>query len=338
MGTVELGRGAEFDLIRGVLGASGGDGPSEGIVKGPGDDAAVVRAPDGERLVISTDMAVEEVHFRRAWLRWRAVGRRATGAALSDLAAMAAAPLGVLLSAALPPELDRDVLEEVGRGLGDCLSEHGGVLLGGDLTRSPGPVVLDLVAVGSARAPVGRDGARAGEEVWVTGELGAAATAAADWLQGLEPDRRARRAFEHPRPRIGEARWLAERIDVGAMIDLSDGLAGDAGHLSAASGVRIEVELDRVPLAEVLEEYSDRTAALRRALGGGEDYELCFTAPAGTVGEVASGFRRRFRISLTRVGRVTEGRGVAWRDAAGNAVDPGVGGFDHFRRGAPGGR
>lgn len=327
-----LGPGAEFDLIRRLVeaagsGHSGGDGCVE---EGPGDDAAVLDPPPGERLVVSTDMAVEEVHFRRAWLDWATVGWRAAAAGLSDMAAMAARPMGLLLSAALPPELDHTLLEDVGRGVGECLRAHGGVLMGGDLSRSPGPVVLDVVSVGSAARPVRRGGARPGDEVWVTGELGGAAAAAADWQKGLEPDPRARRAFERPRPRTSEARWLAREAGLTALMDLSDGLAGDAAHLAAASGVRLLLELPRVPLADVLEEYVDRTAALRKGLGGGEDYELLLAAEPGSVGEVAGRFERAFGVALTRVGEVVAGAGVGWRDAEGREVELGTGGWDHF--------
>lgn len=327
-----MGPGGEFDLLRGVLAAAGGERP-EWLERGPGDDAVVLRLPEGELLTACTDMAVEDVHFRRAWLEWTTVGYRAAAAALSDVAAMAARPLGLLLSAALPPELDRGLLAEIGRGTGRCLEEHGGVLLGGDLSRSPGPVVLDLVALGSAEEPLGRDGARPGDELWVTGELGGAAAAARDWLRGLEPDPRARRAFERPPARVAEARWLAREVAPTAMIDLSDGLASDARHLAAASGVRLECELARVPLADVLDEYDDRAEALRRALGGGEDYELLFSAPGGAVGEAAGRFERELGVALTRLGRVAEGDGVAWLDAGGGEVEMRTGGWDHFRDG-----
>lgn len=326
-----LGPGPEFDLIRGLLAAASDGERPDWVEAGPGDDAAVLRVPEGERLVASTDMAVEEVHFRRAWLDWPTVGYRAAAAALSDVAAMAARPLGLLLSVALPPELGRSVLEDVGRGTRDCLREQGGALLGGDVARSPGPVVLDVAALGAAEAPVRRDGVRPGDELWVTGDLGGAATAAADWLNGLEPDPRARRAFERPRPRVAEARWLAEEAGVRAMIDVSDGLAGDARHLAAASGVALELELERVPLAEVLEAWDDRAAARRRAVGGGEDYELLVAAEAGRVGDAAGRFRRAFGLELTRVGRAREGRGVTWRDADGAEVSLEGAGWDHFR-------
>lgn len=326
-----MGPGPEFDLIRALLAAGPGDDRPAWLERGPGDDAVVLRLPRGERLTASTDMAVEDVHFRREWLDWTTVGYRAAAAALSDIAAMAARPLGLLVSAALPPELERGVLEEIGRGTGLCLDEHGGSLLGGDLSRSPGPVVLDMVALGAAETPVGRDGARPGDELWLTGDLGGAAAAAGDWLRGLEPDPRARRAFERPPARVAEARWLAEEVGPTAMIDLSDGLAGDARHLAAASDVRLECELARVPLADVLDEYDDRAEALRRALGGGEDYELLFTAGAGAVRDAAGRFERELGVALTRVGAVAEGRGVAWLDAGGGEVDLGAGGWDHFR-------
>lgn len=329
-----LGEGAEFDLIRDLLAAAGGEDDAE-ILVGPGDDAAVFRPLDGDRLVVSTDMAVEDVHFRRAWLRWETVGYRAAAAALSDLAAMAARPLGLLLSMALPPELAGEVAGGLAAGVGRCLRAHGGALVGGDLARSTGPVVLDVVAVGAAAAPVERSGARPGDEVWVTGRLGGASTAAADWLRGLEPDPRARRAFQVPVPRIEEARWLVRESGVTAMLDVSDGVAGDAGHLASASGVALELRLDRLPLVEVLEEWADAAAARRRAATGGEDFELLFTAAPSSVDRGA--FERKFGVPVTRIGSVEDGAGIRWRDAAGDSVSVG-GAWDHFRGGAGGGR
>lgn len=334
MARSRLGPGAEFDMIRRIVaGAARLSDPPELLV-GPGDDAAVLELAPGEKVVLSTDMALEDVHFRRAWLRWETVGWRSAAAGLSDLAAMAARPLGVLLSVAVPPELDRSVLEEMTEGIADCLEAHGGTLLGGDLSRSPGPVVVDVVAAGAAERPVGRDGARAGDELWVTGRLGGAGAATRDWSRGLEPDPRARRAFERPRPRIREARWLAQEADLHALVDLSDGLAGDARHLAAASGVGLEVSLPEVPLSEVLEEYADRETAVRLALTGGEDYELLAAVAPGTLEGRGGDFRSRFGAPLTRVGRVADGEGVAWLDAAGRAVGGIGGGFDHL---APGG-
>lgn len=327
-----LAPGPEFDRIRGLVSTVAGLAPVAAPGRGPGDDAALVDVPAGETLVVSTDLSIEGIHFERAWLRWETVGFRAVTGALSDLAAMAARPLGILLSVALPPELDRDVLDALGAGAGRALAEAECPLLGGDLSRSPGPVMLDVVVLGSAARPVPRSGARPGDEVWVTGELGGAALAVRQWQQALEPDPRARRAFERPHARLAEARWLADEGEVRALIDLSDGLAGDAAQIGAASSVRVQIDLARVPLAPPLAEYSDRNAALRLALAGGEDYELLLAAPAGSLEPLRAAFESRFGLRLSRVGTVAAGAGVRWAGPGGEPVDLAVSGFDHFAR------
>jgi len=332
---VQLAPGPEFDRIRRLVRAVGAAAPAPPGRGGPGDDAAVIEPTPGEKLVASSDLSIESIHFERAWLRWETVGRRAVAAALSDLAAMAARPLGILLSVALPPELDVEVLDELAAGVGEALAGAGAPLLGGDLSGSPGPVVLDVTVLGSARSPIGRGGAEPGDEVWVTGELGGAAAAVQAWTRSLEPDPRARRAFERPRARLAEARWLTERARPSALIDLSDGLAGDAAHLAAASGVRIRIHAASVPLAPPLEEFADRGSALRLAATGGEDYELLLTAPVGTVGPVAAAFEREHDLPITRIGRVEDGTGVGWEGPGSETLsdDSGRGpahGFDHF--------
>ncbi len=326
-GGLRLGPGPEFELIRDFLAAAAA--PSDAAV-GAGDDAAVLRPPAGEALVLGTDLAVEDVHFRREWMTWESVGYRTVAAALSDLAAMAARPLGALLSVALPPELDREVALSLAAGAGACLRAAGTGLAGGDLSRSPGPVVLDAVAVGSAERPVLRSGLRPGDALWVTGALGAAAAAVADLSGGLEPDPRARRAFERPRPRLEEARWLAERAELSALIDLSDGLAGDAAHLAAASETGLEIELEALPMAEPLRGYARPEAARRLALGGGEDYELLVGASHDALAPLAAAFEARFGIELTRVGRVVDGEGVRWLGPDGRPVDAPAAAWDHF--------
>lgn len=330
-GWIRLADGGEFSRIREFAEAAGTDLPDE-VSLAPGDDAVGLRCPAGESLVVATDASAEGIHFRRAWTDWETVGRRAVVASLSDLAAVAARPLGALVTLLLPPELDRDVLVALGRGVGEALAAAGTSLLGGDLSRSESGVVLDVVAVGSAVEPVSRAGARPGDELWVTGTLGGAATAVVDWQRGLEPDPRARRAFEHPRPRLEEARWLARRTELAALIDVSDGVAGDAAHLAAASGVGIELEADELPLSPVLEEYRNRGLALRRALTGGEDYELLL-ATTGEMSGLREPFRRSFGVELTRVGRVVRGSGVWLREGEDEPGRLDVGGFDHFPEG-----
>ncbi len=321
----------EFDRIRAMLAiAADLDSPDE-VVLGAGDDAAVIRPAHGESIVLSTDLSIEGIHFRRDWLNWEAIGYRATAAALSDLAAMAARPIGVLVSLALPPELDTPVYEQISAGITACLRSAGAVLLGGDTSGSPAPVLIDITAVGGVERPIKRSGATSGDEVWVTGRLGAAASAVLALQSGLEPDPAVRGRFERPEPRWREAMWLAERSAMTAAIDLSDGLAGDAEHLAEASGVRLDIEVDRLPLDVSLEGWSNTSVSLAIAAGGGEDYELLFTSPPGVMAGVLREFHSTFGLELTRIGDVAVGAGVSWRDQTGGPADPPASaGYDHF--------
>lgn len=296
-----------------------------------GDDAAALSMPSAGRLVLSSDACVEDIHFRRAWATWETVGYRAVAVALSDLAAMAAEPLGVLVTLALPPELGEPVATSIGKGIGECLGDHGGELLGGDVVGSPGPVMVDVMAVGHSVAPVTRAGARPGDELWLTGHVGAAAAAVADFQRGLEPAPEARRAFERPTPRLKEAQWLVEHASLHALIDVSDGLARDARHLAVASGVGAAIELAAIPTAPSLHGFAESDAALHLKLSGGEDYELLIAAGPGVLGGLAAPFAAAFGLPLSRIGEaVPVERGVRWLSPDGTAHDLDGWGFDHF--------
>jgi thiamine-monophosphate kinase len=325
---VALGPGHEFDVIRRFLADLGE--PPDSVEVGPGDDATVLEGG----WVVSTDLSVENVHFRRAWITDREAGGRATAAALSDLAAMAARPVGVLVSMAVQPLDDVDA-DAVLAGVREAAGAVGASVLGGDVSASPGPLVLDVVVLGRTDAPVLRTGAVPGDEVWVTGVLGASAAAVLLWVRGDEPPMTLRQAFACPVPRVEAARGLAEAGALHALVDLSDGLAGDAGHLAAAGGVRIVLEEQRIPVAEAARAALGDEAALETALRGGEDYELCFVAPPGLVD--ASALGARLGLPLTRVGRVEEGEGVWLQGADGSVRPAGRGGFDHFGGDGPGG-
>jgi thiamine-monophosphate kinase len=322
-----LGPGAEFDLIRRLLPRHL---PVRADVRvGPGDDCAVVA---GDGIALSCDLSVEGVHFRRDWLSLREIGLRAAAASLSDLAAVAARPIGVLVSLALPQADAGAHAVQVMEGVRRAAEHAGAVLLGGDVARSPGPLMIDVTAVGEAPHPVLRSGAALGDEVWVTGELGAAALFVERMEAGAEPDSAARKRFAAPEPRVREARWLAERGFATAMIDLSDGLAGDAAHLSAASGVAVLLAPELIPVhPAVLRHAASHDDALRMALAGGEDYELCFTAPLGALEPHAHEFQRDFGVRLACVGRAAGGDGVWWTDAEGNRRPLGLHGYQHFR-------
>lgn len=326
--TVALGPGREFDVIRRFL-AGGGTLPAD-VDVGPGDDAAVL---DGG-WAVSTDLSVENVHFRRAWITDREVGWRAAAAALSDLAAVAARPVGVLVSLAVPPLDDVDA-DAVLAGVRDAAEAVDAAVLGGDVSASPDPLFLDVVVLGRTDAPVLRSGARPGDEVWVTGTLGASAAAVLLWVRGDEPEAALRRAFAHPVPRVEAARALAHSGALHALVDLSDGLAGDAGHLAAAGGVRVVLETSRIPVAAAARAALGDEASLETALRGGEDYELCFAAAADSVD--AEALRSRLGVPLTRVGRVEEGEGVWLQGPDGSTRPAGGGGFDHFGGAEPNG-
>lgn len=307
-------------MIRSFLDGLPGDGP--GVRIGPGDDCAVVT---GEGIAVTTDMAVEDVHFRRSWLPPEDIGYHAAAGALSDLAAVASRPIGVLASLALGPGDEEEVGRAVMAGVARAAADVGAIVLGGDLTRSPGPIVLDITALGDVGAAVLRSGAQPGDEVWVTGRLGAAAAAVRAWLSDEPPDPEARSAYARPTPRTREASWLADRSIPTAMIDLSDGIAGDAGHIAAASGVRVVVRAAALPIAAA----ADGADAIALAAAGGEDYELCFTARPGAVAGIEAEFRDRFGVPLSRVGYVEEGSGAVVVDESGRDME--LQAFQHWR-------
>ncbi|MEJ2539703.1 MAG: thiamine-phosphate kinase [Gemmatimonadota bacterium] len=339
-----LGPGGEFDRIRALLGEPRTDTAGRGgsrLSVGPGDDAAVL----GE-WVISTDLTVEDVHFRREWIDLGAVGYRAVVVALSDLGAMGAEPEAVFLSLALP-DAGPEAVRELGAGARAAADWAGAELAGGDLSRSPGPLVLDVVAVGKTRDPVLRSGARPGDDLWVSGCLGGAAAAVEAWERGETPSPPMLRRFEAPHPPLGLLASLRRTGRVTSGIDVSDGLLSDAGHLAAASGVAIHIHDARVPVDPALE-HLDPSRRLTLALAGGEDYEILFTAPVAARGALepvrlerggAEGARVHTDegepVRLTRIGEVTEGEGV-WRkgrDGVSHRIRGG--GFDHFPSDVP---
>jgi len=319
IGPVRFGPGVEFDLIRRLINPD--DLLPIGVDLGPGDDAAVLEGG----WVLSTDLSLEGVHFRRAWLDDQEIGFRAVSCALSDLAAMAAVPVGIFISMAANGE---EVVEALQSGCRQAASEVGAVVLGGDLSSTSGPVFIDVIGLGSASRPGLRSGAVAGNDIWVTGRLGASSTAVRVWQSGGEPPLEARQAFARPSPRCDEGCYLVERGIANALIDLSDGLAGDSAHLAAASGVQIVLEEARVPIATVAVEVLGPEEALQAALHGGEDYELCFAAATDAVDP--SYFQDHFGLEVTRVGHVREGCGI-WIDRGGVEPEPLTrSGFDHY--------
>lgn len=285
---------------------------------GIGDDAAILDVPAGTRLVVSTDTTTEDVHFRRAWLAPVEIGWRAAMAALSDLAAMGAEPLGVLVALGAPTSWDA-ALDDVLQGVGDACAAARVPIIGGDTTRGP-VLTLGITVLGTTCQPMLRSGARAGDVLFVTGSLGGPGSALAAWLAGGSPRATHRARFARPVARLSMGAWCAANGATSA-IDLSDGLVADAGHLAAASRVQIDIELGAVPVLGGV--------SAREALASGEEYELLITGPMGM--DVAA---RDARIgTLTPIGRVlaptpAAGSGVTVRDGP-LRVDPPAG-YDHL--------
>lgn len=282
-----LGPGAEFDAIRTLLTQWG---PR---ARGIGDDGAVLDVPAGSKLVVSTDTTVEHVHFRREWLTPEEIGWRATMAALSDLAAMAAAPLGVLLALTVPAAW-RDALAPIAHGIGEAAAQGDIPIVGGDVTDGD-RLALAITVLGHATHPLARSGARVGDTIYVTGRLGGPGAALAAWLAGRAPTPAHRARFAHPEARLNASRWCV-RHGATAAIDLSDGLAGDLAHIAAASGICAELDLERLPVLDGVPS--------REALASGEEYELLVTAPAfdSTAFAVAHA-----GLALTAIGQIVAG-------------------------------
>ena len=298
-----LAQGAEFDRIREIAAALGGR------AQALGDDCAVVPTT-GAPLAISVDLSVEGVHFRRDWLSLEEIGWRAAASALSDLAADGAAPLGLLAAVGMPPGAADTEVAELMRGIGAAAAAVGALVLGGDLSSAP-VWSAAITVLGTVERPVTRAGARAGDVLWVTGALGGARAALRAWQRGESPPPSARIAFAHPEPRIAAGLWLA-RHGARAMLDVSDGLVGDAGHLAAASRLAVTLDLDRLPLAPdvVAAARADAVAPPCFAAIGGEDYELLVALPPSFGDTDAGGFTLATKLPLTRVGVCAAGQEV----------------------------
>jgi thiamine-monophosphate kinase len=314
---------SEFDAIELLARELAARGP--GVDLGIGDDAALLGRIQG-KLVLSVDSAIEHTHFERDWLSPEALGARALHSAASDLAAMGAAAVAVLSALVLPADVGARELRALGKGQASAAKKLGCVVVGGNIARGRDWSVTTTV-IGRAEAPIRRRGAESGHELWLIGDVGLAAAGLRLLQMGQARARKKAfklclEAWRSPRARVREGRLLQGRAS--AAIDISDGLAADAGHLARASGKRIVIDeraLDRT-LAPELREVAEflRLTELDLALTGGEDYVLLATGPA-----------RRRPTFARRIGSVEDGTGVCLLRPSGERIAL-TGGFDHFAR------
>jgi thiamine-monophosphate kinase len=314
------------------------------VAIGIGDDAAVVEPARNRAEVVTTDVLIEGVHFDRAYVPAAAIGHKALAVNLSDLAAMGAEPRAALLSLVLPGAMtvaDFDAM----MGGWFCLAQRYSVaLVGGNIARSPGPLVIDVTAIGSVkpRRVLARSGARPGDGIYVSGTVGAASAGRVALLRsaaGAAPagdvnDGMAECAarFLEPDPRVRLGLLLGRNTVASACIDLSDGLADGVRQVAAASGVGAEIDGDAVPVPDAARRWfgeHEGVDPLDAAMSGGEDYELLFTVPARRRRALTAVLRLAGGLPCTRIGAVTADRRLVVTRRG--ARTPLAGGFAHFR-------
>jgi thiamine-monophosphate kinase len=322
----------EFELIASLAGRL--DPATDGL--GIGDDAAAWSPTAGALVVATTDMLVEGVHFRLDWTSPRDLGWKSLAVNLSDLAAMGAIPGRALISVALLPS-QTALLGEMYEGLSELARLTGTTVVGGDTVRTSGPLVVNVALIGEAEPGrlLRRDGARPGDMLLLTGAVGASAAGLALLLEG-DPERLAGpeaapllAAHHRPNPRLAAGRTLAA-LGLRCAIDISDGVASESRHLAMASGVAIQLDIDRIPIEPAAVALFGDAKARDLALSGGEDYELLFTVPEGRLAEVASALGDDDRPTV--VGRVVGLDPVGRLELmqAGRVVEPGRPGYVAF--------
>lgn len=311
--------------------ASAGDG----VVLGIGDDSAVLGLGTGARLVASTDVLVEDVHFRARYMTPRQIGKKAVCVSLSDIGAMGAAPRFVLCSVGYPRSSPADFAEELAEGVGDGCSEFGVSLVGGNISESR-TVFVNVTALGEIfeGETVTRAGAASGDDIYATGTLGDSALGLLVVSSGEKPPPGSGRSVARhvePTPRLSVGRLLGRNGVASSMIDVSDGLCADLGRITADRGLGADVRLGDIPLSPGFLELSSRFCedGVGLAVGGGEDYELLFTAPGEKAGEVEE-VSRLCGVRVSKIGSVTGSGEVRFLDVAGNRVIYDNEGFRHF--------
>ncbi|MBI5007514.1 MAG: thiamine-phosphate kinase [Nitrosomonadales bacterium] len=317
---------SEFDLIKRFFSR-----PTPSATLGVGDDAALLHIADGMELAVSTDMLVSGTHFfpdADPFL----LGHKTLAVNLSDLAAMGAVPRWATLALSLPAT-EEAWLQRFSAGFFAVAAEYGVELVGGDTTR--GPLNLSVTIMGEV--PKGRalrrSGARAGDDIWVSGKLGDAALGLAHLQGRIKLPEQARNtclaSLHQPRPRV--ALGLALRGIASSVIDISDGLLADLGHILECSEAAAEVRYDRLPVSSLFASAGDEMQELAQScvLSGGDDYELCFTAPVAQRDEIEA-LSSTLRLPLTRIGKIVSGQGCKVRTADGNVMPIKDTGYDHF--------
>lgn len=303
------------------------------VVEGVGDDCAVVRV--GPRLLLlSCDMSIENVHFRREYAAPVEIGWKSATSSLSDVAAMGGTPMFCLVALACPPETEYAFIRSLYNGVINAANQAGAVVVGGDTSSIQERIVIDITVIGETigNRYLMRRGAQVGDYLAVTGRPGMSSAGLHALMNGHDEPELVR-AHHHPTARFAEGQWLCTMSYVHAMIDVSDGLARDAGHMADAGRLGIDIDENLLPVSSRMREYCRKYSLepLKFVLAGGEDYELAFAVSGKDAENCLRSFRRGFRTPVTIVGRFTD----EWRGMRLNGKEIAHMGYEHFRNQRP---
>jgi len=314
--------------------------PHQDIIKGIGDDACAIETQKGRLLLSTIDALIEDVHFDLRFTSAYNLGKKSLAVNISDIAAMGGTPRFFLVSLGIPSKISVEFIDEFVTGLHETANSFQTYVVGGDTSFSPEKLNINITLLGEAFPSdvIYRDNAHVGDQVFVTGTLGDSALGL-EILMNRKGLSRVEERFKdlverhcNPTPRVAEGRLIAENRIASAMIDISDGIISDLGHICEQSKVGAKIWLDKLPTSEAFQkhshEFTDRPMDL--ALGGGEDYELLFTVDRGNV-DLLNRMKNRFKTKVTHIGEVVEPiEGIAVLDNCGKRYVVGKKGFDHF--------
>lgn len=321
----ELQKLGEFGLIRMIQQQAGS---AAHLVKGIGDDCAIQRQESGWELLTSTDLLIEGVHFNRQWIGMEELGRKSVAVNISDIAAMGGQPKSLFLSVASPVAVSVAELEQFTNGFLTEAEKYGATLAGGDTSRSLGLLMISVTVQGEVEAgkAICRDGAKPGDAIYVSGTLGDSALALTELMADRQPDEYLLSRHNTPTARVSLGRQLVERQLASAMLDVSDGVLSDLGHILAATGLGAELNVAALPLSEPFRNALQKDAQLiDLALSGGEDYELLLTSSAQSLSDLAE-----LSPKLTKIGTILSEPGLRVINDDGSLYQCSRGGFDHF--------
>jgi thiamine-monophosphate kinase len=336
---MRVGELGEFALIARLQ--SRLQGPQPHIICSVGDDCAVLRPAAGMDLLLTTDTQEEGIHFRRDWASPEDIGWRCLAVNVSDIAAMGGSPVGAVVALSIPPALEVAFVEALYDGMQAVAQRYDCPVVGGNISQRADTLSVTITVAG--QVPCGqsvyRSGAQVGDDIWVTGDLGGAKAglevlSRPEAMVGLRTAEVLAR-YRRPQPRLYEAQYLRQQGHIHSLLDISDGLSSDLRHVCEASGVGAELDAAAIPMTQEVQHIARalQVDPLQFALHGGEDFELCLTAPPGSIGRIQEAFTRRFHCPLVHVGTIQPGHGVQLRLPHGEVMPLPARGYDHFRAG-----